>query len=365
MSETRQRKAEHITVCIENPVQARLMSTGFDDVCLVHKMLPEISLEEIDTSINLFGHRLSAPIVIEAMTGGTEEAAKINRVLAEAAEEYGVALGVGSQRAALEDDNLTYTFRIARDKAPHAFLIGNLGAPQIVGGDYLENVRRAVEIIDADAFAIHLNSLQEALQPEGEPSFKGLTEKIKEIVRGTQVPIIAKETGAGVACEEAKLLEGLGIKGIDVAGAGGTSWAAVESYRAKMRMDVAREKLGNTFWDWGIPTAVSTVEVSQTTRLMIISSGGVRTGVDAAKALALGGNAVGLALPFLRPAIEGKVGDFLETLIGELRTAMFLTGARTVEELRRMPIVIMGKTAEWLRARGFKPESYATRRMFP
>jgi len=365
LAETKQRKAEHINICVENDVQARYICTGFDDIYLVHRALPESSLEEIDTSVDLFGHRLAAPIVIEAMTGGTEKAAKINEALAETAEEFKIALGVGSQRAALEDSNLVYTFRVARDRAPHVLLIGNLGAPQIIGENGLENVHEAIKMIDADAFAIHLNSLQEAMQPEGNTSFKGLAEKIREITHNMRVPIISKETGAGFASEEARLLESLGVKGIDVGGAGGTSWAAVESYRAKMRKDELRERLGNIFWDWGIPTAVSTVEVSQSTQLTVISSGGIRTGFDAAKALALGGDAVGLALPLLKPAMDGTVSDFLEALIKELRIAMFLLGAKSVEELKQTPVVITGRTAEWLCARGFKPEKYARRRLTP
>lgn len=365
MAETKERKAEHISICIESDVQARSIRTGFDDIYLIHRALPETSLEEVDTSADLFGRELAAPIVIEAMTGGTEKAAKINEALAEAAEDFNIALGVGSQRVALENPNLAYTFRVARDRAPHVLLIGNLGVPQIMEEDGLENVQKAVKMIDADAFAIHLNSLQEAMQPEGDTSFKGLAEKIKEVTRNVRVPIIAKETGAGFAFEEAKLLESLGVKGIDIGGAGGTSWAAVESHRAKMRMDEFRERLGNVFWDWGIPTAVSTVEVSQTTRLTVIASGGIRTGVDAAKALALGADAVGLALPLLKPALEGKLSDFLEMLVKELKTAMFLVGAKSVEELKQTPIVITGRTAEWLSSRGFKPEKYARRRIAP
>jgi len=365
MTETKRRKAEHIDICVENNVQARSISTGFDDVYLIHRALPELSLEEIDFSTELFGHELAAPIVIEGMTGGTEKAAKINEALAEAAENFRVALGVGSQRVALEDPSLAYTFRVARDKAPHILLIGNLGAPQIMGENGLEKIQRAIRMIDADAFAIHLNSLQEAMQPEGNLSFRGLAEKIREVTSNVEVPIIAKETGAGFAYEEAKLLEGVGVKGIDIGGAGGTSWAAVESYRARVRMDVSREGLGKVFWDWGIPTAVSTVEVGQTTRLTVIASGGIRTGVDAAKALALGADAVGLALPLLKPALEGRLDDVLQMLIDEIRTTMFLVGAKSVKELKRSPLVITGRTAEWLRSRGFKPEKYARRRTTP
>lgn len=365
MAETKRRKVEHIDICIKDEVQARSTHTGFDDIYLIHRALPETSLDEIDVSTKLFGHELEAPIIIEAMTGGTEKAAKINEALAEAAEKFKIAIGVGSQRVALENPSLEYTFRAARDKAPHSLLIGNLGSPQIMGGDGLENVERAIRMVCADAFAIHLNILQEAMQPEGDTSFRGLPEKIREVTSKVRVPIIAKETGAGFAFEDAKLLEGFGVKGIDVGGAGGTSWAAVESHRARMRMDKPRERLGNVYWDWGIPTAVSTVEVSQTTRLTVIASGGIRTGIDTAKSLALGADAVGLALPLLKPALEGGLNNILQALIDELKTAMFLVGARSIKELKQSPLVITGRTGEWLRARGFKPGKYARRSAVP
>ncbi|MFH0897247.1 MAG: type 2 isopentenyl-diphosphate Delta-isomerase [Candidatus Bathyarchaeota archaeon] len=361
LAETKRRKTEHIDICVGKDVQARFISTGLEDIYPIHRALPEISLEEIDASTKLFGHRLAAPIVIEGMTGGTEKAAKINEALAEAAEGFKIALGVGSQRAALEDPGLAYTFKVARDKAPHALLIGNLGAPQIIGEDGLTNVQRAVKMIDAGAFAIHLNSLQEAMQLEGTTSFKGLSQKIREITSKVQVPIIAKETGAGFASEEAKILGEVGVKGIDIGGAGGTSWAAVESYRARVRLNRSRERLGNVFWDWGIPTAVSTIEVSQNTQLTVIASGGIRTGVDIAKSIALGADAVGLAIPFLKPALEGKLNNTLQTLIDEVKTAMFLMGAKSIKELKRSPLIITGRTAQWLSLRGFKPQKYARR----
>ncbi len=363
LAETKRRKIEHIDICVEKDVQAHLISTGLEDIYLIHKALPEISLEEINTSTELFGHKLAAPIIVEGMTGGTEKAAKINEALAEAVEDFKIALGIGSQRVALEDPSLAYTFSIARDKAPHALLIGNLGAPQIAGEDGLANVQRAVKMIDADAFAIHLNSLQEVMQPEGNTSFKQLSEKIREITSKVQVPIIAKETGAGFASEEAKLLEKIGVKAIDIGGAGGTSWAAVESYRAKMRRERSRERLGNVFWDWGIPTAVSTVEVSQTTQLTVIASGGIRTGIDIAKAIALGADAAGLALPLLKPALEGEVSNVLQMLVNQVKTAMFLIGVKSVRELKQTPLIITGKTAQWLSFRGFKLEKYAVRRV--
>ena len=199
------------------------------------------------------------------------------------------------------------------------------------------------------------------MQPEGDTSFNRLPEKIKEITSQIRIPIIAKETGAGFAFEEAKLLETIGIKGIDVGGAGGTSWAAVESHRARLKSNKSRQKLGTLFWDWGIPTAVSTIEITQATRLTIIASGGIRSGVDVVKALALGADAVGLALPFLKPALKGEVASVLQKLINEIQTAMFLVGAMSVEDLKHIPLIITGRTSAWLQARGFKPETYARR----
>ena len=362
LAETKKRKMEHIDICIKDDVQARSIHAGFEDISLVHRALPEASLEDIDTSTEMFGYELAAPIVIEAMTGGTEKAAKINEFLAKVAEKFKIALGVGSQRVALEDPSLEYTFRVARDNAPSALLIANLGASEILGSSGLANIEKAVKMIDADVFAIHLNTLQEALQPEGYTSFNGLLEIIREVTSSVQIPVIAKETGAGIAFEEAKLLENAGVKGIDVSGAGGTSWAAVEFYRARMRMDEHHERLGNVFWDWGIPTAVSTVEVRHSTSLKVIASGGIRTGIDAAKAVVLGADAVGLAQPLLKPAVEGGLERVLQMLISELKTAMFLVGAKSISQLKQSPLVITGKTGEWLRARGFKPEEYSRRR---
>ncbi|HDO41860.1 MAG TPA: type 2 isopentenyl-diphosphate Delta-isomerase, partial [Candidatus Bathyarchaeota archaeon] len=242
-------------------------------------------------------------------------------------------------------------------------LIANLGGPQLVQGYGLKEARKAVEMIEADALAIHLNPLQEAIQPEGETKFKGLTEKIGEIAAELDVPVIVKETGAGIAAEEAKKLESVGVKGIDVAGAGGTSWAAVEYYRAKKAKNSFLERLGKAFWDWGIPTAVSLVEVVQSVSIPVIASGGIRDGVQAAKALALGASLSSLSSPILKQAVKGpeEVKKTLEHIIEELRNAMFLVGADSIEKLRNVPLIITGKSLEWLRLRGFNPEIYARR----
>jgi len=361
---TQKRKADHIRIATTYNVQARKNTTGFEDVYLVHKALPEIDKEKIDLATNVFNHRFSAPIMVSAITGGTGEAKKINAAIATVVEELGLGMGVGSQRAALEDRRLERTFTIVRRKAPTAFLVANIGGVQLVRGYGLKEVRRAIEMIDADAIAIHLNPLQEAVQPEGETSFQGVLERIGEIAKEIDKPVIVKETGAGIAAEEARRLEAVGVGGIDVGGAGGTSFAAVEFFRARGERNFHRRRLGDVFWDWGIPTAISLVEVVQTVKIPVIASGGIRSGLDVAKALALGASLASLAQPVLQAAVEGgvkKTRKMLAMLIEELKNAMFLVGAEKPQRLQRVPVVITGKTAEWLRLRGFDVESYARR----
>ena len=361
--ETTKRKAEHLNISLKRDVQARSVSTGFEDVGLIHNALPEIDKRKLDLSTRIFGHEFAAPIVAGAITGGTQRAAKINATIAEAVETLGLGMGVGSQRVALEDRKLEHTFAVARKKAPTAFLIANIGGVQLRHGYSLKEVKRAIEMIDADAIAIHLNALQETAQPGGQTNFKGILEKIGKIVEESNRPVIVKETGAGIASEEARKLEAVDVKGIDVGGAGGTSFAAVEYYRAKEGEDSCQRRLGNAFWDWGVPTAVSIVEVSQTVSIPVIASGGIRTGVEVAKALTLGSNLTSLSQPILRTATEGveETSKFLSHLVDELKNAMFLMGASSIDNLRKAPIVITGRTAEWLNARGFNVHNYAQR----
>ena len=360
---TRKRKADHIRISLEKDVQARKTTTCFEDIHLIHKALPEINKQEINLSTEVFNHKFSAPLIVGAITGGTPEATRINAAIAEAVEELGLGMGVGSQRAAIEDKKLEKTFTVARKKAPNAFLIANIGGVQLVNGYSIKEVEKAVAMIEADAIAIHLNPLQEAIQPEGQTNFRGILEKISEIAEKIDKPLIVKETGAGIAAEEAKKLETVGVNGIDVSGAGGTSFAAVEYYRVKGPKNSFQRRLGDVFWDWGIPTAISVVEVSQSVKIPVIASGGVRDGVDMAKALALGANLTSLSQPILQAAVKGarETKNVLSLLIEELRNAMFLVGANSVQELHKVPLVITGKTAEWLRVRGFKPEKYARR----
>lgn len=359
------RKADHIKVCLEENVQARQITTGFEDIFFVHKALPEIKRDQINLSTIAFNHKFSAPLVIEGMTGGTTEATKINSTIAEAVEELGIGMGVGSQRVAINNPRLKSSFSIARERAPTAFLIANIGGPQIIMKEGVQMAKTVIEMIDADALAIHLNPLQEAIQPEGETNYVGVLNKIDEIARTIDIPVIVKETGAGIAGEEAEMLKTIDIACIDVAGAGGTSWAAVEYHRAKDRGDELHKRLGETFWDWGIPTAVSVIETVQSYHQTVIASGGIRSGVDVAKALALGADLTGIASPILRPATEGsgEVKKVLQFIIQELRNTMFLVGAKSIQKLKRVPVVVTGKTAEWIRARGFQHEFYAKRRI--
>jgi len=361
VNRTQERKGDHVRICLEENIQAKHITTGFEDVLFVHRCLPEIDRKRIDLSTKLFSHKFSAPLIVGAMTGGTPEATKINRTIAEAVQDLGIGMGVGSQRAAIEDARLECGFVETRRKAPTAFLIANIGAPQLVQGWRLDQAQIAVNMIDADALAIHLNPLQEAIQPEGETNYAGALGKIKEIAANLSVPVFAKETGAGISGEDATKLEEAGVKAIDVSGAGGTSWAAVEYYRAKTATEEKGERLGETFWDWGIPTAASIFEVSRSVNVPVIASGGIRTGVDIAKALALGASLVSVSAPILRPATRSveQVKKTLELLIEELRNTMFLTGVDTVKKLGRASVVVTGKTTQWLLVRGYQPEALA------
>jgi isopentenyl-diphosphate delta-isomerase len=360
---TEKRKAEHIKICLNEKAQARKATAGFEDVQFIHRALPEVDKAKIDLSTTVFGHKFSAPLIVGAMTGGTAEATRINAAIAEAVERLQLGMGVGSQRAAIEDSKLEKTFAIARKKAPTAFLIANIGGVQLVHGYGVKKVKKAVEMIGADAVAVHLNALQEAVQPEGQTNFKGVLAKIGEVAGELDKPVIVKETGSGIAAEDAKKLETAGVKAIDIGGTGGTSFAAVEYYRTTGQENSVQHFLGDVFWDWGIPTVVSLAETTQTVKIPVIASGGVRTGMDVAKALALNACLASVSQPALQAAVKGAkdTENMLSLLIEELRDVMFLVGAEKVKDLAKTPIVVTGKTAEWLRARGFNVEDYAKR----
>jgi isopentenyl-diphosphate delta-isomerase len=362
--ETEKRKADHIRICLNEASQAKKATTGFEDVQFIHRALPEVDKAKINLSTTFFGHKFAAPLIVGAMTGGTAEAARINAAIAEAVERLQLGMGVGSQRAAIENPKLEKTFVVAREKAPNAFLIANIGGIQLVHGYGLKEVKKAVEMIDADAVAVHLNALHEAVQPEGQTTFKGVLAKIGEIAGELDKPVIVKETGGGIAAEDAKRLEAAGVKAIDVGGAGGTSFAAVEYYRSEVTS--VPHLLGGVFWDWGIPTAVSLVETARAVKIPVIASGGVRSGIDVAKALALNACLASVSQPALQTAVKGakETENLLSLLMEELRNVMFLVGAESVQDLVKAPIVVMGKTAEWLKTRGFNVEDYAQRGVY-
>jgi isopentenyl-diphosphate delta-isomerase len=331
------RKASHIRINLEEAVQSGL-STGLERFHFVHQALPEMDLEAVDLSVELFGKKLCAPILISSMTGGTEEASQINRTLAKAAQETGVAMGVGSQRAAIDHPELAETFRV-REAAPDVLLFANLGAVNLNYGYGVEHCLQAVEMIGADALILHFNALQEAVQPEGQSRFAGLLEKIRVVCRELPVPVIAKEVGWGFSEQAAANLAGAGVAAIDVAGAGGTSWSQVEMHRAE---NESQKRLAAAFIDWGIPTAQAILNVKKAAPGMpIFASGGIRTGVEIAKSIALGASMGGMAGPFLKAAVV-SVEKVVET-IGEVRTeigvAMFAAGAGSIEQLQRTELV--------------------------
>ncbi|MFC7046443.1 type 2 isopentenyl-diphosphate Delta-isomerase [Halobacteriaceae archaeon GCM10025711] len=350
MSGTSDRKDDHLRIVAEEDVETT--GAGFADVRLVHEALPELHRDAVDTTVDLLGHRLQAPILIESMTGGHPNATKINRALAKAAGETGIAMGVGSQRAGLEDAATVESFSVVRDAAPDAFVYGNIGAAQLP--EYgVERVEEAVEMIDADAMAVHLNFLQEAVQPEGDVDARGVLDAIERVAADLSVPVLVKETGNGISRATAERLVDAGVDAIDVAGQGGTTWSGVEAYRAAASGERRGERLGTTFRAWGVPTVASTVEAAEV-HPQVVASGGVRSGLDVAKAIALGARAGGLAKPFLRPAGQGAdaVVEVVEDLVAELRTAMFVTGSATVADLQDADVVVTGRTREWLRQRG-------------
>ena len=328
---TAERKADHIRVNLEEDVDSGLFA-GFEHLHFEHSALPEIDLDDIDLSQDFLGKTLAAPLVISSMTGGTAQASEINRNLAIAAQETGIAMGLGSQRVAIEDPSLSDTFNM-RDVAPDALMFANLGAVQLNYGYGAEEAQRAIDMIEADALVLHLNALQEAVQPEGDTRFGSLLSKIELLVASVSVPVIAKEVGWGISGTVAKRLVEAGVAIIDVAGAGGTSWSQVEMHRAaeEKQADLARR-----FVDWGIPTAEAVRQVrAALPDIPVIASGGLRSGLDIAKSIALGAQLGGMAGPFLRAAVESSeaVADLIHQTVRELRVCMFATGSRDLKSL--------------------------------
>jgi isopentenyl-diphosphate delta-isomerase len=345
------RKLEHLELALRGDAEANL-GLNWNEVRLVHNCLPEMDLADVNLETDFLGQRLSAPVWITGMTGGHERAATINRRLAVAAERHGLAMGLGSQRAGLFDPGLLATYRVARDVAPRAVLVANIGAPQLVKQGNVppldpEDVRAIVESVEAQALAIHLNFLQEVVQPEGDRNARGVLSAIAEVVRSVGVPVMAKETGAGISREQARRLREAGVAAIDVGGAGGTSMVKIEGARESQRTN-GHVSLAEAFGHWGIPTPASVLETRRC-GVPVIATGGVRSGVDAARAIALGANAVGVGLPFLMAADAGdaELENAIQQFITELRSALFLTGSRTPSDLRQQGAVVLGELATW------------------
>lgn len=335
---TESRKADHIRINLEKDVRFPRLTTGLEHYRFLHQAVPELNLSDVDTRVNIFSKTLSAPIIISSMTGGTDIAHRINQNLAEAAQKHGVAMGLGSQRAAVEDAALAYTYRV-RNVAPDILLFANLGAVQLNYRYGPDECQRAVDMIEADALILHFNVLQEAVQPEGDTNFAGLLAKVEQVCKTLAVPVIAKEVGWGFSEQNARDLKNAGVSAIDVAGSGGTSWSEVEYHRAP---NAFHARVAACFADWGIPTA-DAVQYARAgaPELPIFASGGLRDGIDIVKCIALGAVAGGLAGPFLKAADQSveAVEQLIQELAAQIRIAMLCCGARNIRALQETPLL--------------------------
>ncbi|TVQ46902.1 MAG: type 2 isopentenyl-diphosphate Delta-isomerase [Gloeocapsa sp. DLM2.Bin57] len=334
MSNTQTRKADHLRICLEEDVQFRHLTNGLERYHFVHCCLPEINRSEIDLTTKFLNKELGAPLLISSMTGGTEQAKTINFRLAQIAQKYKLAMGVGSQRILIEKPEVANTFSV-REVAPDIPLYANIGAVQLNYDYGVEECVKIVNILQADGLILHLNPLQESIQAQGDTNFKGLLDKISNLCWSTSVPIIVKEVGNGISGEMATKLINAGVNAIDVAGTGGTSWAKVESQRAT---DSLRQRLGETFAEWGLPTANCLLAIRQiNSEIPLIASGGLRNGLEIAKAIALGADLAGMAQPFLKAAAESSetIEELVQLLIAEITTVLFCTGNSTIDELKQ------------------------------
>jgi isopentenyl-diphosphate Delta-isomerase len=326
------RKADHLRICLDETVQCQGITNGFERYRFEHCCLPELDYAEISIATQFLQKSLAAPLLISSMTGGTPLAKTINLRLAQMAQHYKIAMGVGSQRIALEKPEVANTFAV-RAQAPDILLFANLGAVQLNYGCTLEDAQRLVDTLEADALILHLNPLQECIQSHGDRDFRGLFAKLETLCQRLTVPVIAKEVGNGISAALATQLMNVGISALDVAGAGGTSWAKVEGERAE---DDLQRRLGDTFADWGMPTADCITAIrAQHSTVPLIASGGLRNGLDVAKAIALGADLAGMAFPFLKAAHHSEKALFslMDVLIAELKTTLFCTGSANLAAL--------------------------------
>ncbi len=364
--QTVSRKGDHVDIILSQDVQARV--NAWDDVVLLHEALPEVDRDQIDTSTELLNRRLAAPVMVASMTGGYDGAETINDRLAEAAAHHGIGMGVGSQRAMLTDPSQASTYEVI-NKHDVPFVAANIGAPQLIPqGDEpaleVDQIQHLIEAIDADALVVHLNYLQEIVQPEGDTEAAGVIQAIERLVTDVDLPVIAKETGAGMTRRTAMALAEAGCAAIDVGGLSGTTFAAVERERAEQAGSQRHVDLGDLYRDWGVPTPVATVEAAGTGEA-VIATGGIRHGLDVARAIALGATCAGTASAVLRPANQGpeELDAFLTGLVDQLATAMFLTGCETTDELAQAPLTVRGASRTWLQDLGYDLTDLAAQRL--
>ncbi|MCX8188860.1 MAG: type 2 isopentenyl-diphosphate Delta-isomerase [Nitrososphaeria archaeon] len=331
----RKRKVDHLSICLKKDVECKNITTGLEYVYIVHNALPEIDLDDVNTSSDFFGFKLSFPLLFDSITGGSKESKQVNQTLAEVAKEKGLGMFLGSVRPALEDPNTFDSYTIARDTAPDIFIGLNIGAPQLSRGFDLDRLKSLLNDMKANALSIHLNPLQESVQVEGEPFFRSVLEKIRFLVKNLNIPIIVKEVGCGISREVATKLELAGVSAINVAGLGGTNWAIVESIRSRMLGDNQKAELGDIFSSWGIPTSISIIECAQNVKIPIIASGGIRNGLDMFKSMVLGAKYCSIALPVLRASKSiQELSLLVDKFLIEFKTAMFLSGCKSVNELK-------------------------------
>ncbi len=345
-----ERKREHVDIVLGKEVRPK--HNHWDDVHLIHEALPEVDLEEIDTTVTLFGKTLTAPLIISSMTGGFRDAVRINDNLAQGAAKVGIGMGVGSQRPVLQGQASEDSWAVVK-KHRVPLMIANIGAPQLVSQGAKEplvekDARRAMEMVGADLLAIHLNYTQEIVQPEGDKNARGVLSAIAAVA--SKMPVLVKETGAGISRDVALSCKKAGVRGIDIGGLGGTSFSAVEFYRAQKEGMDLKERLGKVFWEWGIPSPIS-LRLARV-GLPVVATGGIRSGLDAARAVALGARAAGMASQMLRAAEDsaGAVVRELESVITEIKAVMFLTGCQSLQELTKLKVVLTGPTLEWATA---------------
>jgi len=331
---SKKRKEEHLDICLNSDIEYERLGPGFIEYDFIHQALPELDLDSIDTSIDFLGKRLALPLMISPITGGTESLAKINCLLAGLASSFGIAMGLGSARIVLEDETSAKYFKV-RKTAPDILLFANLGAVQLNYGFNAEHCKRLVDVLEADGIMLHLNPIQEAFQPEGNHDFSGLLKKIGDVCKSCDFPVIVREVGFGISADVAEKLIESGVEIIDISGSGGTSWVRIESSRSE---DEIIKDVSDSFKDWGIPTAKALVSIREAQKgVRLIASGGIRDGVDVAKAIALGADITGIGLPLLKASAISKkdASDLIKKIATGLRIAMFGIGVPDIESLRK------------------------------